>query len=86
MRNIVAIVFFIFSLSFAYANEVDPRTKRCWDRGFDCYMSRKCVNDGSKRPFARLRPGYKRAISDVLINPNHFVLYPKIFYICPQNY
>jgi len=54
----------------------------CEARGFDCCLEGQCVKDGAERPDAFLDPNYTQAKADVASNPNRFVLYPDIYFVC----
>jgi hypothetical protein len=55
----------------------------CGARGFDCCLEGQCAKDGAERPDGSLKPNYSIARSDVLSNPERFVLYPEIYFVCP---
>lgn len=73
------------NIAFAFETEIDPRTRECQARGYDCYISKKCVVDGNLRPFARLHPKFRKAMNERISDPTSIFKYPKIFYICPMN-
>jgi hypothetical protein len=56
----------------------------CKSRGFDCCIDNICVKDGSYKPGSITSTNYQTAITDVASNPNRFILYPDIYFICPN--
>lgn len=59
----------------------------CQAQGFDCCLDNQCVIDASERPgaSASLPPSYyAQAKDDVASNPQLFVNYPDVYYVCTQ--
>lgn len=57
----------------------------CVAKGFDCCSSGQCVNDGQEKPNGSSEADYNQALSDIGINPNNFINYPNIFFMCSSN-
>jgi hypothetical protein len=85
MKIILVLAVLFNMVAFASENEVDPRSRECQARGYDCYLSKRCVVDGNLRPFARFHPKFKKIMKEVQSNPVASLKYPKIFYICAMS-
>jgi hypothetical protein len=57
----------------------------CQAQGYDCCLDNQCVIDGSQRPGASSQANYNQAIQDVSTNPQLFVNYPEVYYVCTQS-
>ncbi|MBF0362499.1 MAG: hypothetical protein HQK49_15885 [Oligoflexia bacterium] len=57
--------------------------KECTLKGFDCCLNGQCVNDGMVRPDSTAHSNYSQASMDVSSDPNNFILWPEIYYVCP---
>jgi hypothetical protein len=54
----------------------------CKAKGFDCCLDGQCVKDGSLRPSASSESDFTQALADVASNPNHFINWPNIYFVC----
>ncbi len=54
----------------------------CSAKGFDCCLDGQCVNDGTLKPNATSLPEYTQALVDVGINPDNFINWPNIYFVC----
>jgi hypothetical protein len=56
----------------------------CSAKGFDCCLNGQCVNDAEVRPNANLQSEYTIALNDVATNPDHFINWPNIYFVCGE--
>jgi hypothetical protein len=56
----------------------------CQARKFDCCLNNQCVKDAQVKPGASSLSDYNQALVDVETNEMNFLLYPNIYYICPN--
>ncbi|MBT7670144.1 MAG: hypothetical protein HN623_11215, partial [Bdellovibrionales bacterium] len=54
----------------------------CSAKGFDCCLSGQCVNDAALKPNASSESNYYQAVADVTSDPNQFIHYPNVYFIC----
>ena len=54
----------------------------CKAKGFDCCLDNQCVRDGQMKTNVSTHPDYTQAVADVANNPNAFVNWPSIYYVC----
>lgn len=54
----------------------------CLAKGFDCCLDGQCVNDGGLRPNASSQDDFTQALADVNSNPNNFINWPNIYFVC----
>jgi len=54
----------------------------CLAKGFDCCLDGQCVNDGSLKPNASTEQDFTDALNDVASNPNNFINWPSIYFVC----
>ncbi len=54
----------------------------CVAKGFDCCLDGQCVNDGELRSTASSDEDFTQALADVNANPNSFINWPNIYYVC----
>lgn len=54
----------------------------CAAKGFDCCLDGQCVNDGNLRPNASSQQDFTQALADVANNPNNFINWPSIYFVC----
>ena len=58
---------------------------QCLSTGFDCCLENQCVKDKTLRPQALQQPDYAQAIAEVAADPQRFIQWPHIYFVCPQN-
>ena len=58
---------------------------QCLSTGFDCCLENQCVKDKTLRPQASQQPDYVQAIAEVTADPQRFIQWPHIYFVCPQN-
>lgn len=73
------------SLSTTPINNPSCDQTSCNAKGFDCCLNGQCVNDAEVRPNANLQSEYTIALNDVATNPEHFINWPNIYFICGEN-
>jgi hypothetical protein len=54
----------------------------CLAKGYDCCLSGQCVNDGAVKPNASSENNYTQAVTDVASDPNSFIHYPNVYFVC----
>lgn len=54
----------------------------CLAKGFDCCLNGQCVDDGALRPNASTSSDFTQALADVAENPNNFINWPSIYFVC----
>jgi len=54
----------------------------CLAKGFDCCLDGQCVSDGGLRPNASQEQDFTQALADVNANPNHFINWPNVYFVC----
>lgn len=54
----------------------------CSAKGFDCCLDGQCVNDGTLKPNASSQPEFTQALVDVGVNPDNFINWPNIYFVC----
>ena len=58
----------------------------CQALGFDCCLpsQQQCVNDGALKPSAHTLPHFAQAQAQVNSNPQRYVHWPEIYFVCPE--
>ena len=60
--------------------------RSCQALGFDCCLpsQQQCVNDGALKPSAHTLPLFAQAQAQVNSNPQRYVHWPEIYFVCPE--
>lgn len=81
--NLSSLMLTISGSSNSSGNSCSENTL-CKSKGYDCCIDNICVTDGSYKPGAMTSANYQTALNDVSSNPTRFILYPEVYFICPN--